>query len=95
MEDSKRMDTKVMFPSPKSGPLAPDVLLGVDEGVGGPGDLLLGGVALHAAHRVRGLTATLELGLAPEGNGRGYSWRRRSTKFSQSQRRPLLGPSRC
>ena len=52
--------------SPEGGPLAPDVLLGVDEGVGGPGDLLLGGVALHAAHRVRGLTAALELGLAPE-----------------------------
>ena len=79
--------------SPEGGPLAPDVLLRVDEGVGGPGDLLLGGVSLHAAHRVRGLTAALELGLAP--GGREYSWRRRSTKFSQSQRRPLLGPCPC
>ena len=67
MENSKRMEFTEMFPSPEGGPLAPDVLLGVDEGVGGPGDLLLGGVALHAAHRVRGLTAALELGLAPEG----------------------------
>ena len=65
MENSKRMEFREMFPSPEGGPLAPDVLLGVDEGVGGPGDLLLGGVSLHAAHRVRGLTAALELGLAP------------------------------
>ena len=68
--------------SPEGGPLAPDVLLGVDEGVGGPGDLLLGGVALHAAHRVRGLTAALELGLAPA--------RRRGYQFSESFKSPGL-----
>ena len=51
--------------SPKGGPLAPDVLLLVDESVGRPGHLLLGGVALDAPPGVGVVRPPSELCLTP------------------------------
>ena len=58
------MDTMITY-LPKGGPLTPDVLLLVDESVGRPGHLLLGGVALDAPPGVGVVSPSSELSLAP------------------------------